>query len=391
MHQSPICRRIWFLIFNRNSLLRRKALIGLFALSAGMCFACHAQPLVIVVAGDGRAEYSWKLPHRSCDEWGNNNAWGINKWVTTAIANAVVKEDPTPSILLWTGDIVNVNDANKDTLEQGLTEWRNIMKPVYEKNNKSIQVWPVRGNHEVYRYLDGKYDGDLIKDSPDVWKKIFPELRQKDAKSDDGLSFYSAQDSVLIVGLDEYAGAATNVFERRHKVDLTWLSQVLQRNKRPFTVVFGHEAAFMAGHHTDDDTLAADANARDLFLQSLIDAKAIYFCGHDHFYDRMGIARSSSKPGSPPSILQITAGTAGAPFYPAGQYAGSAVWREDRAAHFDNVYGYILIKVDGNKAVITFKGAAPSAFNGTDEVTFTPMDQIVCDGAGCHMAFCEGD
>ena len=341
--------------------------------------ACHGEPLVIAIAGDGRAEYLWN-PHRPCDEK------GINKWVTTAIAKAVAKDNA--SILLWTGDIVNVNGPEDGSLlGDGIDNWRDAMKSLYA--NK-VKVWPVRGNHEVYRYLSkDNYDGVPIENSPTIWKQKFPELPQNEPKSDDGLSFYWTQASVLIVGLDEYGGANSNPLQRQHTVNQTWLDQVLQQNKKSLTFVYGHEAAFMAGHHTDDDTLAADAKARNSFLQSLIAAKAIYFCGHDHFYDRMGIVRSSAPPGS--KIFQITAGTAGAPFYPAGQYAGSAVWKEDRSAHFDNVYGYILIKVDGDKAVITFKGALPSAFSEQGEVTFTPMDQIVCDSTGCNMIFCEGN
>ena len=113
----------------------------------------------------------------------------------------------------------------------------------------------------------------------------------------------------------------------------------------------------MAGRHNDDDTLAADASARNFFWQSLINAKALYFCAHDHFYDRMSVVRRTSPSG--PEVFQITAGTAGAPFYTGAQYAGSVLWKQQRAAHFENVYGYMLVEVDGGKATITFKGHGP--------------------------------
>ena len=352
--------------------------ILLSALLASLCVQCHAQPLVIVVAGDGRAEYPWVCPNRRHDKD------GMNETVTTAIANAVSKENA--SILLWTGDIVNVNKRDAGLLEAGLKKWRGIME---QACGNKVKLWPVRGNHEVYCYPDkNNTDGELMDDSTAVWKKVFPDLPQTQPTSDDGLSFYSIEGPALIVGLDQYAGANKDPLQRKHKVNQPWLDQVLQQNPKPFTFVYGHEAAFMAGRHNDDDTLAADASARNSFLQSLINAKAIYLCGHDHFYDRMSVVRNSSPNG--PKLFQITAGTAGAPFYAGGQYAGSALWKEERTAHFDNVYGYILIKVDADKAIITFKGAPPSAFDNTQTLTFTPMDQIVCDREGCKMIFCEG-
>src|SRR5215470_18653478 len=78
-------------------------LLILFAvLSASLCPSAQGGPLRIVVAGDGRADYPWNPP-RSCDNE------GINETVVRAISNAVLKENA--AILLWTGDIVNVNDT----------------------------------------------------------------------------------------------------------------------------------------------------------------------------------------------------------------------------------------------------------------------------------------
>jgi hypothetical protein len=371
MEQFPIHRRVWFSVFfSRSRLVPRQFPILLAALSASFCVAVQGEPLKIVIAGDGRAEYRWN-PRRCCDNG------GMNETVTTAIAKAV--SDEKASILLWTGDIVNVNDRNDGTLKGGLKKWRGIMAPLYAAGKK---VWPVRGNHEVYRYPDPKnYDGELMRDSAAVWKETFPELPQNDPKSDDGLSFYSVEGSTLIIGLDQYGGAEDDPLQRKHLVNQKWLDQVLSQNQKPFTLVYGHEAAFMAGRHNDDDTLAANASARNSFVQSMLNAKALYFCGHDHFYDRMSVVRFSSP--SAAKFFQVTAGTAGAPFYPAGQYAGSALWKQERVAHIDNVYGYILVVVDEKQATITFKGALPYGCDKGDKFTFTAMDQMVCDGSGC--------
>ena len=370
---STLDRRGWLSVFSR----RKRLLIFLAALSASLCLAGHAEPLRIVVAGDGRAEYPWRTP-RPCDQD------GINVTVVNAIGRAVANEHA--SVLLWTGDIANINDREDDTLGKRLENWRSMMK---QTCGKEVKIWPVRGNHEVYRYPDKtNYDGELIPDSAAVWKKIFPDLPQNDPTSDDGLSFYSIVDSTLIIGLDEYGGATADPLQRKHLVNQKWLDQVLSQNQKPFTFVYGHEAAFMAGRHTDDDTLAANATARNSFLQSLLNAKGLYLCGHDHFYDRMSVVRNSSPSG--PKFFQITAGTAGAPFYSAGPYAGSGLWKLERVAHFDNVYGYILIEVDGDKsATITFKGAPPSLVDKTGPAAFAAMDQIVCDSSGCKTLSCD--
>jgi len=209
MEQFPIHRRVWSSIFlDLSKLTPRRVPILFAALSAGLCLVCDGEPLVIAVAGDGRAEYPWNLPNRPCD------SGGMNEWVTTAIAKAVANDNA--SILLWTGDIVNVNNRDQNTLEEGLTKWRGIMK-LYAKN---VKIWPVRGNHEVYCYPDkANYDGELISNSTEVWKKIFPELPHNEPKSDDGLSFYSVEGSALIVGLDEYGGSNAEPLRRKHLVN----------------------------------------------------------------------------------------------------------------------------------------------------------------------------
>lgn len=128
-----------------------RLLIFFAVLSASLCLRVHGEPLRIVVASDGRADYPWNPP-RSCDNE------GINETVTKAISNAVLNENA--AILLWTGDIVNVNDAKEGTLKKGLEKWRGIMEPLYSKN---VKVWPVRGNHEVYRYPHERdYEGEPI-------------------------------------------------------------------------------------------------------------------------------------------------------------------------------------------------------------------------------------
>lgn len=352
-------------------------LIFVVCLSAGLSSAAHGEPFRIVVAGDGRAQYPWK-DHRSCDDG------GMNRTVNEAIRDAVLRDEA--KILLWTGDIVNVNDSNTDTLQKGLESWRDIMEPLYKTH---VEVWPVRGNHEVYRYVyRDNYDGEPIPNATRVWKTVFSgshAIRADGPKGKEGLSFYAIRHSVLIIGLDDYQAPNPDPLRRKHSIDQQWLDRVLndKKNKQqPLKFVFGHEAAFMAGHHADDDTLAADTCARNIFWQSLVSAGAqIYFCGHDHFYDRMSVVRSGPNPGR--EVFQITAGTAGAPGYKRSKYTESSLWKLQPVQGFDDAYGYILAEIDDGKATVTFKGSHKTSDCPDAPLEFVPMDRIVCDRSGC--------
>jgi hypothetical protein len=191
----------------------------------------------------------------------------MNKTVNEAICKAAL--DERANILLWTGDIVNVNDTNTDTLRKGLETWRDIMQPLYDAN---VEVWPVRGNHEVYRYVcKDSVDGDPIPNAKGVWKTVFSgryAVPRNGPKGEENLTFCAVRGSALIIGLDQYEPPNPDALRRRHSVNQQWLDRVLnnKKNKKPFTFVYGHEAAFMAGRHKDDDTLAADASSRKYVL-----------------------------------------------------------------------------------------------------------------------------
>ena len=330
----------------------------------------RGEPAKIVIAGDGRAEYPWN-DTRCVDHD------GINTVVTTAICKAVLAEHA--NTLLWTGDIANINDRGEDTLSHRLEAWRNIMQPLYDAG---VNVWPVRGNHEVYRYVDKSYDGEPIPNAKKAWDNVFSgryALPANGPPDEKNLTFFSSSSSVLIVGLDDYGTVDTGTLSRRHAVNQEWLDKVLKDQKRPFMFVYGHEAAFMAGRHKDDDTLAADASRRNAFWRSLVNAGVqVYFCGHDHFYDRMSVARSDVDQGR--VIFQITAGTAGAPFYTASEYFGATQWSLQRLKHIEQAYGYLLVEVDHEEARISFK--ASDVASGC--LNFILKDQIVCDAKGCR-------
>lgn len=66
----------------------------------------------------------------------------------------------------------------------------------------------------------------------------------------------------------------------------------------------------------------------------------MYFCGHDHFYDRAMIPDAKGR-----QIQQVLVGNGGAPFtHFAGPYGDKRV---AGAEHLENVYGYVVVTVDG--------------------------------------------
>jgi Calcineurin-like phosphoesterase len=270
-------------------------------------------------------------------------------------------------MLLWTGDLTNVSEGDSTTFERQLLAWRAVVKPLYDHG---VTVLPVRGNHEVVWY-DPKDSSRKPQDIPDAkatWDKVFAGKYALPPNGPDGeknISFFNVLDSMLVVGVDHYT--------TRHSVNQTWLSRVLEQEKKPFIFVYGHEPAFAAGSHPDNETLATDSVKRNEFWESLIKAGArVYFCGHDHFYDHMSITRPGVESG--PEMHQLTAGTAGAPFYEQGDYNSNSGWKLG-VVHHAKTYGYIVAAIEGHRATITFKGRmAPGQYEMLDAFSYLASD-----------------
>ena len=305
---------------------------------AALAPAAFAQKWCFVVAGDGRSD-----PRHNRPEDRN----GVNVVMTGEIAKAAADENP--KFLLWTGDLA-YGDVEASVFESMLLQWRDAMAPAY---NRNIPVLAVRGNHESF-----------CKDSVAVWNKVFSgkyAFPQNGPKDEKNLSYYYEEGPVLAIALDEYATG-------KEQVNQKWLDEVLATHKAPLIFPYGHEPGFMDGAHKD--TLDAHPDDRDALWNSLVKAGChVYFAGHDHLYDHMLITHEGDAPGS--EMHQIVAGTAGAPFYEPGEYAGkNTTWTVKRVKNVAHTYGYILVEVDGNKATITFKGrTAPGKYEPMDSFT----------------------
>ncbi|HXI02560.1 MAG TPA: metallophosphoesterase [Candidatus Saccharimonadales bacterium] len=304
-------------------------------------FASGGPPshIAIVVTGDGRADLHSERPEdRDC----------FNAQVAAEIRDATLREKA--NALLWSGDLASGTNSRCPPLRKELESWVNVMEPLYKKK---VMVLAVRGNHEAH-------SADSVK----VWNEVFsgphrmPSTGPAEAKN---LTYWVTIGNVLILGIDQYAMGT-------ELSPVPWVRQTLEDHGQEHVFAFGHEPAFMSGAHKDN--LSANAKNRDEFIEALMDAGSqAYFAGHDHFYDHMIATDDQGR-----SIHQIVAGTAGAPEYDDRGYTqASPGWKTERVMHVPkengkgDVYGYVLVEVDGPKATLTFKGR-------TGPGTYVPMD-----------------
>ena len=311
------------------------------AFVVGTTHSALAEKWCFVVAGDGRAD---PRAHRPEDKD------GINTLITAEIRDAVIAEKA--KFLMWTGDLVYGYAKNPDEFEKQLRSWRDLMEPLYTKH---IPVLACRGNHD-----------SSSTDAWARWDKVFAgkyALPKNGPAGEKNLTFYYTRGPVLAIGLDQYQ-------QKGEAINQPWLDEVLKRHKKPFVFAMGHEPAFMDGHHKD--TMDASPEKRDAMWESLINAGArVFFCGHDHLYDHMIVTRATGDPGV--EMQQFVAGTAGAPFYPQGEYAGNNTgWKLSRLKSILNTYGYIVVTIDGKQATIVFKGrTGPGRYEEMDKFTYT--------------------
>jgi Predicted phosphohydrolases len=296
----------WFLPSARLGSIGKRHLNLIAAFLLTLPLFGQAEPLRILVAGDGRADYPDPNDpnHLPSPRFEDKN--GFNEVINTEIRDAVRKEKA--NIFLWTGDISNVLTDDAETLQRQLKAWRDIMEPLY---GDAVKVLPTRGNHEFF-WHDRNFNEQNISGATKIWTSVFSGRYALPTNDAQELSFYYVREPVLLIGLDTYES------QEKHSINQDWLDKVLEQNKQRFIFAYCHEPAFAAGgSHGSNDTLALWPDKRDGMWRTLYRAGArVYFCGHDHFYDHM-IAKSQD---GCCEMHQLTAGTAGAPFNCHGPY-----------------------------------------------------------------------
>lgn len=294
----------------------------------------------------------WKFAVIS-DTQGNNDADSqkpfINEKILTAIADDIVHEHP--DFVLVSGDLVNgwLHNGGTDYAAQ-FAAWKDVMEPVY---NAGIEVYPIRGNHEdgPERLALSPLPANLEPPAgsqaslKDAFRKAFNQsyIPLNGPEGEKGLTYSFSHKNALIIGLDEYTVS-------QHKVNQAWLDSQIALKKEVHLFVYGHEPAFGVSHK---DNLSFFPEDRDKFWNAIGKGNGrVYFCGHDHIYNRAAISDSAGN-----LIRQIVAGTGGGslrtwsgkyhePMRATGEYAR------------DYLNGYLLVIVDGSNATIEWKAIA---------------------------------
>jgi hypothetical protein len=315
---------------------------------------------------------SWKFAMISDTQGDNKEIAGkscINVAVVRAVAEDIVRENP--DFALVAGDLVNgwFKNGGTDYTVQYAT-WKEALRPVYQAG---IRVYPIRGNHNdgPERLVLPPLPANLEPPpgTPERMKKAFREafpesnIPGNGPAGEEGLTYGFGHKNAFIVGLDQYTGG-------QHKINQDWLDRQLAENKKNHLFVYGHEPAFETNHK---DNLAFFPKERNLFWDSLGKAGGrIYFCGHDHFYNRSMILDSAGN-----EIRQIIAGTGGGTLKTwAGKYADPRVKGE---FHDSDHYGYVLITVEGAKVTLRWKGFpktdGPVVWSVLDSFSYTLPDK----------------
>ncbi|HEY4759272.1 MAG TPA: metallophosphoesterase [Thermoguttaceae bacterium] len=266
----------------------RIAVVFLLVLTVCWDFSAQAgEPWKFIVVGDSRGS----------SKGVNNN--GVNAEVLGPLAERIARSGA--DFLLFSGDLM-VGSSWNSTTRKYLNFWRTTMDPVYKAG---IKVYTISGNHEWAN-----------SNLPEIWREVFPELPDNGPPDEKKMTYSFTHKNAFIIGFDQY-------FEHRHEVDQKWFDEQLaarDAKAQPHVFAFAHEPAY-AAHHTD--CMDHNEKARDVFIQSIVDADGrIYFCGHDHFYNHAEI-RGFLANNQPVVFHQVIAATAGAPIYHwNGEYGG---------------------------------------------------------------------
>jgi len=280
----------------------------------------------------------------------------INDSVLRAIAESIVKDDC--ELVLVPGDMVNGFWNNYSTpYDKQFENWRNAMSPVY---NAGIKVYTVRGNHEYGKpvnYNVYPYELECDPALEDAYIKAFgSDNPDNGPEGEKDLTYSFTHKNAFFLGLDEYYSP--------HKVNQEWVDSQLANNNQPYVFVFGHEPAFKVNHA---DCLETYPDERDVFWRSIENAGChVYFCGHDHFYNRALIQDESGK-----EIYQVLVGSCGAPFkkWEISEYNDSSTFK---LKYHDQINcGYTLVTVDRDTVNVEWK-----AWNGSGDPNWVTKDKF---------------
>lgn len=320
-----------------------------------------------ISSGASPESSSWKfavISDTQTDYRENDYKSCINDSVIKAITEDIILEKT--DLVLVSGDFVSGWFRN-DGIDYDIqySNWKIAMRPVYDAR---ILVYPVRGNHDsgpervalppLPSYMEPPLDTPVVLEK--AFLNAFTEsyIPKNGPAGENGLTYSFTHKNAFIIGLDQFTVG-------QHKINQDWLDKQLATNKNQHIFIFGHEPAFETNHA---DNLSYYQKERDQFWDSIGKAGArIYFCGHDHFYNRALIPDNNGN-----EIRQVISGTGGGRLRSwAGRYKESE--RVKGEYHNGDHNGYVLVTIEGPKVTVIWKALIKSDTSYTWKVldTFT--------------------
>lgn len=292
---------------------------------------------------------SWKfavVSDTQNDNWDISAGSCVNPNILTLIAVDISVQ--MPEFVIVCGDLVNgwLRHNGKSYREQYM-DWMAAMAPVL---GSGIRVFTVRGNHdagpELYVVRPLCEELDLMPGSLEQLKQAYIAVIADGLipfagpEGEEGLTWSFGFRDACFIGLDQYTG-------RQHLVNQDWLDKRLAANDRTHLFIFGHEPAFRADYR---DNLSFFPAERNRFWDSIAQSGAgIYFCGHDHFYNRAVVPDSKGN-----SVRQIVCGTGGGDLQ---RWSGRYGERKRVKGEFHNneYFGYVMVTVEGPVVTVQWK------------------------------------
>lgn len=324
--------------------------IELKRLSSRPLMSCLVIIAVLAATGLGAQAAPWSFGV-ICDCRGDGpHATPSHPAVNTPVVNAIARSMTNDGVqlVIAPGDLIHgqVHVGEAEVSPQ-LAIWTNAMAPVYQAG---IPVYPVRGNHE--NYVTSGVASHV------AWSNAFAAALPNNGPHGEASMTYSFSFSnAFFVGLDQYHGAHDD--STYHALDQAWLNAQLASNTLPHVFAFGHEPAFRVGINC----LSENPTNRNTFWNSLANAGGrMYITGHSHVYGRALASVSNGL-----SFRHIIIGTSGGPLdswdghYDEGGVTGATlqvngVLLRGEAAHAaTNIYGYLLVTVDGDRVTTRYK------------------------------------
>lgn len=305
----------------------------------------------------------------------------VNTAVLNAINSQILALSPQPSFVVYGGDSVYRGHSGE---AYNFPKFMAAMKPL---TSVGIKLYPVMGNHELYREgtpgfsLDNQKEfQNTFTDNPGNGPPGYERLVYS-FESPGGDAFFAIGDCYYLSADDPNPGLNLegdgSLYGSFDVIQLAWLVNELAKTKATHKFFFVHAPYYQitgsqSYQHTSFTELWSilDDNRFDLFA-----------CGHVHLYSRKTID-SSITPApqwSPPflcknNVTQLLTGTCGAPVDNGTLVVDRSAWHVFNAA---NTYYFSVVDIKGRQVTVTSYSGNTGTYNVFDSFTLhSPLSAI---------------